>query len=302
MRNKPTVHELMRMGMTAYLGPLNGERAKLDYVNFYAHLHRVVDAQIGRLLDALGDPADPQSLRSRTVIFRCADHGEMGLSHGGLRQKAFNAYEETIHVPLVISNPLLFPKPAETDALASLIDLCRRSPTSRGCRRPAARSAVVTFPRPRRATRPEGDRLARPHRPRSDRCAIPRPRRRPRRRSTSPLTITRRRPRSRTCPGSRTESARHEPRRESSRSTSIPRERRRPSTSSTTSSATRRGHNLVDRISGEPLDSSDRRMRLELGERLDSADVSQRHHASGALTPGPHSDDTSALARGTRDC
>jgi arylsulfatase A-like enzyme len=123
MRNKPAVHELMRMGMTAYLGPLNDERAKLDYVNFYAHLHRVVDAQIGRLLDALGDPADPQSLRSRTVIFRCADHGEMGLSHGGLRQKAFNAYEETIHVPMVISNPVLFPRPTETDALASLIDL-----------------------------------------------------------------------------------------------------------------------------------------------------------------------------------
>ena len=111
MRNKPTVHELMRMGMAAYLGPLNGERAKLDYVNFYAHLHRVVDAKIGRLLDALGDPADPRSLRSRTVIFRCADHGEMGLSHGGLRQKAFNAYEETIHIPLVISNPVLFPEP-----------------------------------------------------------------------------------------------------------------------------------------------------------------------------------------------
>jgi arylsulfatase A-like enzyme len=123
MRNKPTVHALMRMGMTAYLGPLNGEQAKRDYVNFYAHLHRVVDAQIGRLLDALGDQDDPRSLRSRTLIFRCSDHGEMGLSHGGLRQKAFNAYEETIHIPLVISNPMLFPKPERTDALASLIDV-----------------------------------------------------------------------------------------------------------------------------------------------------------------------------------
>ena len=123
MRNKPAVHALMRMGMAAYLGPLNGKRAKLDYVNFYAHLHRVVDEKIGRLLDALGDPGDARSLRSRTVIFRCSDHGEMGLSHGGLRQKAFNAYEETIHIPLVVSNPVLFPKPAETDALASLVDL-----------------------------------------------------------------------------------------------------------------------------------------------------------------------------------
>jgi choline-sulfatase len=109
--------------MAAYLGPLRTRRAKLDYVNFYAHLHRVVNAKIGRLLDALGDPDDPGSLRSRTVIFRCADHGEMGLSHGGLRQKAFNAYEETVHIPLVISNPVLFPEPAETDALASLIDV-----------------------------------------------------------------------------------------------------------------------------------------------------------------------------------
>jgi choline-sulfatase len=47
----------------------------------------------------------------------------MGLAHGGLRQKMFNAYEETIAVPLVISNPVLFPVARETDALASLVDL-----------------------------------------------------------------------------------------------------------------------------------------------------------------------------------
>jgi choline-sulfatase len=123
LRDKPIVHELMKMGMTAYLGPLRGERAKLDYVNFYAHLHRVVDEKLGRVMAALGEPGDPGSLRSRTLIFRCSDHGEMGLSHGGLRQKAFNAYEETIHVPLVVSNPVLFPKPVKTGALASLVDV-----------------------------------------------------------------------------------------------------------------------------------------------------------------------------------
>src|SRR3954464_9771764 len=47
----------------------------------------------------------------------------MGLSHGGLRQKAFNAYEETINIPLVVSNPVLFPRPAQSDALVSLVDL-----------------------------------------------------------------------------------------------------------------------------------------------------------------------------------
>jgi choline-sulfatase len=123
LAGKPAAHALMKMGMTAYLGPLRNRRDQLDYVNFYAYLHRVVDEKIGRVLSSLGDPSDPGSLRSRTVIVRCADHGEMGLSHGGLRQKAFNAYEETINIPLVISNPVLFPDGAETDALASLVDV-----------------------------------------------------------------------------------------------------------------------------------------------------------------------------------
>ncbi len=123
LEGKPAVHSLMRMGMAAYLGPLRSHSEQLDYVNFYAHLHRVVDEKIGRILDALGDPEDPGSLRSSTVVVRCADHGEMGLSHGGLRQKAFNTYEETINVPLVVSNPVLFPQGAETEALASLVDV-----------------------------------------------------------------------------------------------------------------------------------------------------------------------------------
>ncbi len=51
---KPSVHSLMRMGMTAYMGPLRDREAQLDYVNFYAYLHRLVDAKIGRLTAALG--------------------------------------------------------------------------------------------------------------------------------------------------------------------------------------------------------------------------------------------------------
>lgn len=121
--DKPTAHALMRLGQTSFLGPLDTREAQLDYVRFYAHLHRVVDEKVGRLLTALGDPQDPESLRSRTVIVRTSDHGEMGLSHGGLRQKMFNAYEETINVPLVVSNPTLFPESASTDALASLCDI-----------------------------------------------------------------------------------------------------------------------------------------------------------------------------------
>ena len=123
LSGKPSVHGLMRMGQVAYLGRLAGEREKRDYVSFYAYLHRLVDEKIGRVLGALGSPDDPDSLRSRTVIVRCADHGEMGLSHGGLRQKMFNVYEETIRVPLVVSSPALFDRPTETEAFASLVDV-----------------------------------------------------------------------------------------------------------------------------------------------------------------------------------
>ncbi|HEX8053790.1 MAG TPA: sulfatase-like hydrolase/transferase [Thermoleophilaceae bacterium] len=123
LSNKPYPHSLMKLGQQSYIGPLRGRRAELDYLSFYAHLHRVVDAKIGRIVGALGDAGDARSLRSRTVVVRTADHGEMGLAHGGLRQKMFNAYEETLRVPLVVSNPVLFPRAAETRAPAGLVDL-----------------------------------------------------------------------------------------------------------------------------------------------------------------------------------
>jgi choline-sulfatase len=161
LRGKPAVHALMQMGMTAYLGPLRNRREQLDYVNFYAYLHRVVDAKVGRILAALGEGSDPGSLRSRTVVVRCADHGEMGLSHGGLRQKTFNAYEETINVPLVISNPVLFPQARETDALASLVDVLPTILTLSGAERPGELSGHDLAPLLARAAAPEREALAR---------------------------------------------------------------------------------------------------------------------------------------------
>ncbi len=102
------------------LGPLASAQTQLDYVNFYAYLHRVSDTHIGTILDALD--ANP-AVRDRTVVIRTADHGEMGLSHGGMRQKAYTAYEETLHIPFQVWNPKWFPKPVSTDALATLVDV-----------------------------------------------------------------------------------------------------------------------------------------------------------------------------------
>jgi len=123
LAEKPAVHALMKLGQTSYIGPIARRDAQRDYVNFYAFLQGLVDEKIGRLLRALGDANDPFSLRSRTVLVRISDHGEMGLSHGGLRQKMFNAYEETIRVPLVVSNPLLFSQGGTTDSPACTVDV-----------------------------------------------------------------------------------------------------------------------------------------------------------------------------------
>jgi len=98
--------------------PLTGTDAQLDYVNFYAFLHKVVDKHIMTILDAL----DAHGLTERTIVVRLADHGELGLSHG-MREKSYSAYEEMIHIPLVVSNPLIYPEPLETQAFYCHLDL-----------------------------------------------------------------------------------------------------------------------------------------------------------------------------------
>lgn len=117
---KPTAQIQSQVLLAAGLGPLPGRAAARNYVNFYAYMHKVVDEHIGAVLDAL---ESRPGMRESTVVIRMSDHGEMGMSHGGLRQKVFNAYEETLRVPLVISNPILFPRPVHTGALATLIDV-----------------------------------------------------------------------------------------------------------------------------------------------------------------------------------
>jgi arylsulfatase A-like enzyme len=117
---KPPAQARSTLMWASGIGTLLSHEEQLNYVNFYAYLHRVSDRHIGTVLDAL---ESNRGLRNKTIVFGLSDHGEMGLAHGGMREKAYNAYEETIHVPLVVSNPALFPRAVRTQALASLIDL-----------------------------------------------------------------------------------------------------------------------------------------------------------------------------------
>ena len=119
LATKPLVQQSVITSLDEGLGALKSEQEQLAYVNFYAYLQTVVDKQITKVLDAL----DEGGWTEDTLIVRTSDHGEMGLAHGGLRQKMETAYEETIRIPLIFSNPKLYPKPLVTDSLASLVDV-----------------------------------------------------------------------------------------------------------------------------------------------------------------------------------
>jgi choline-sulfatase len=99
-------------------GKLRTPQMKRDYLNFYGNLIKSSDAYLVNVLDTLTSVG----LLENTLIIRTADHGEMGLAHGGLRQKNFNFYEESLRVPLIYSNPRLYPKPRRSGALVSHVD------------------------------------------------------------------------------------------------------------------------------------------------------------------------------------
>ncbi|HKT83109.1 MAG TPA: sulfatase-like hydrolase/transferase [Solirubrobacterales bacterium] len=117
LSTKPSVQEQF-LKIFNLTGKPKTEQEKRGYLNFYGNLMRSSDNYIVNVLNKL----EEAGLYDDTLIVRTADHGEMGLTHGGMRQKNFNFYEEATRVPLVYSNPKLFPAPQSTDALVSHVD------------------------------------------------------------------------------------------------------------------------------------------------------------------------------------
>jgi arylsulfatase A-like enzyme len=119
LSTKPSVHATLRRDFAAWIGHVRTHERQLRYARFYAYLNRRVDSEILKVLQAL----DARGLTDDTLIIRTSDHGELGMAHGRLRQKFYNAYRESLSIPLIISNPRLYPQPQSTDAFAGLIDV-----------------------------------------------------------------------------------------------------------------------------------------------------------------------------------
>ena len=118
LSTKPSVQAQFLRLFNAASGPLATPQMKRNYLNFYGNLMKVPDAYLVKILDTL----EARGLLDNTLIVATADHGEMGTAHGGLRQKNFNFYEESTRVPLVYSNPRMFPRPRTSHALVSHVD------------------------------------------------------------------------------------------------------------------------------------------------------------------------------------
>ena len=106
---KPTTQAKYALVSNLVLGALpevadQSGSGSLNYMNFYANALKLVDGEFKKILDLIRGT----SLRENSWIVHTSDHGELGLCHGGLRQKGFCAYEETIKVPMVWSNPVDF--------------------------------------------------------------------------------------------------------------------------------------------------------------------------------------------------
>jgi choline-sulfatase len=119
LSTKPSVHAAFRRFLGIALGHVKTEQRQLEYARFYAYLNRRVDGEILKVLDAL----DARGLTDDTLVIRTSDHGELAMAHGRMRQKFYNAYRESLSIPLILSNPRLYPEARSTDSLASLIDV-----------------------------------------------------------------------------------------------------------------------------------------------------------------------------------
>lgn len=90
----------------------------LLYRQLYYSLQKKVDDEMYKVFQAL----QSSIFYENTIIIFTADHGSLVGAHGGLFQKWHNAYEESVHVPLIIHSPK-FSVPRETDIITSHLDI-----------------------------------------------------------------------------------------------------------------------------------------------------------------------------------
>jgi uncharacterized sulfatase len=93
LRPSPTAPQVLGTGIS----PIDYWQRGLD---MYTHVQNMVDQQIGKVIAAI-----PKKQLGNTVFVFASDHGDYAGAHGLLSGKLGTAYEEAIHVPLIVTDP-----------------------------------------------------------------------------------------------------------------------------------------------------------------------------------------------------
>jgi arylsulfatase A-like enzyme len=121
LQSKPAVQHAWRWeenhSMFGWLD-LDDERVWRRCLDYYWRLHELNDGHVGTILDALVASGGWDD----TVVALTSDHGEQAGSHG-LRGKGPFAYEEIMHVPLVVRAPGVTSPGTSSRALTSSVDV-----------------------------------------------------------------------------------------------------------------------------------------------------------------------------------
>jgi arylsulfatase A-like enzyme len=97
------------------------EDGAAKFLQYYAWLQHLVDGHIHRVLTTL----DESGLRNDTIVVFMADHGEYGAAHSFLMEKWHTAYQEALHVPVVVQSARFNDSDTmrQIDALTSHVDI-----------------------------------------------------------------------------------------------------------------------------------------------------------------------------------
>nr|WP_269799243.1 sulfatase-like hydrolase/transferase [Bacillus sp. FJAT-45037] len=116
LHTKPQAQESYRITYPKAIQPIIDNNF---YRQLYYSLQKKADQEMLKVFTALQE----SSFYDDTIVIFTADHGELLGAHGGLYQKWYNMYEESIHVPLIIHSPKMFKRSEQTDMLTSHVDI-----------------------------------------------------------------------------------------------------------------------------------------------------------------------------------
>lgn len=116
--NKPTCQAEYQKAYNSWF-PIINSQDELQYYKVYYNLHKKVDIQIGKVLDAL----EKSKFYDNTIVLFTSDHGDLLGSHGYSHQKWYNLYDESLRVPFIISWANKIKPNTQTDLLTSHVDI-----------------------------------------------------------------------------------------------------------------------------------------------------------------------------------